>query len=145
MLDRETYNATIIAAKQMFSLMANEMSEETVVGLIDQMRASIRDFLIRMDCDPTDESHLRAFVVGSLFSLQAQMNYTPLGGTAAFVPATAFNMIMFPIYKDVIGIDIIEAVLSKIVENEDSFNEKLLGQVFGFHDGDDDGDEGVSI
>jgi len=87
-------------ARAMFEVVLDDFPAHRVQVAVEQIRASIRENLLDIGCDPTDEIQLRAFALGAMFATHRQVQYTPIGHETAIVPATAINMIKDMSSKD---------------------------------------------
>lgn len=95
-----TYDEIVDVAKHIFLLATKDMQHSLVEINVEQLRASIRNHLEGVGCNPLDEMQLRAFVIGSLLTIQAQIEYSQIGATTALIPASAFNMINKPLAEN---------------------------------------------
>lgn len=84
-------------ARDMFTTALGEYPPILAVAAIEQLRASIRDHLMSIECDPLNQQQLRAFTLGALFTIYRQGQYTPIGMETSIVPAITLDMIDTPI------------------------------------------------
>ena len=87
-------------ARHIFSLTLRTAPVGAAQMSVEQLRALIRDHFESAGCDYTDDDQLMAAAIGSLITIQMQIQYTQVGTTAAMVPASAINMIVDPFSRD---------------------------------------------
>ena len=125
--DMPTYDEIIDVAKHIFILATKDMQHSLVEISVEQLRASIRNHLQSVGCDPLDELQLRAFIVGSLLTIQTQIEYSQIGATTALIPASAFNMINKPLTEnEIIDFQAIVDMLETKTEPEEKKRWSLL-------------------
>ena len=94
------YDEMVDVIRYMFTMAMEQTGPGIAQVTVEQLRASIREHLEKIECDSFNEEQLRAFALGALFAINSQMAYTQVGTVTAMVPAAAVHMITEPSPRD---------------------------------------------